>query len=60
MLKFTRKIPLLAILGVVMISLASCTPDTTSTQPEWIDYVNDGSVSLKLDYEGHDFYTDGI
>lgn len=60
MLKFTRKIPLLAILGVVMISLASCTPDTTSTQPGWIDYVNDGSVSLKLDYEGHDFYTDGI
>ena len=26
----------------------------------WVDYVNDGSVKLGLDYVGHDFYTDGI
>ncbi len=26
----------------------------------WVDYVNDGSVSLSLDYEGKDFYKDGI
>ena len=26
----------------------------------WVDYVNDGSVSLNLDYENRDFYVDGI
>lgn len=27
---------------------------------DWVDYVHDGSVSLNLDYEGRDFYVDGI
>ena len=27
---------------------------------DWIDYVHDGSVALNLDYEGRDFYVDGI
>lgn len=26
----------------------------------WIDYVNNGSVQLELDYEGRDFYVDGV
>ena len=26
----------------------------------WVDYVNDGTVSLGLDYVGKDFYVDGI
>ena len=26
----------------------------------WVDYVNDGTVKLGLDYKNHDFYTDGI
>ncbi|MCI2067957.1 MAG: thermonuclease family protein [Bacilli bacterium] len=26
----------------------------------YIDYVNDGSVKLGLDYKGHDFYKDGV
>ena len=26
----------------------------------WIDYVHDGSVALNLDYEGKDFYVDGV
>ena len=36
-----------------------------SKEPEkgdknWIDYANNGSVKLELDYVGHDFYKDGI
>ena len=26
----------------------------------WVDYVHDGTVQLKLDYKDRDFYTDGI
>ena len=40
-------------------------PTTTTTTsedslPEWVDYVHSGEVQLTLDYEGHDFYQDGI
>ena len=26
----------------------------------WVDYVHDGSVQLALEYEGKDFYVDGV
>lgn len=34
--------------------------DSTSTLPEWVDYVNESNVRLSLDYKGRDFYQDGI
>lgn len=40
--------------------------DTSSSQPssselpEWVDYAKDGTVKLALEYQGKDFYKDGI
>ena len=34
--------------------------DPVPGDANWIDYANDGSVKLALDYEGKDFYKDGI
>lgn len=38
--------------------ITTTTSDTSL--PEWVDYVHSGQVQLQLDYEGHDFYQDGI
>ncbi len=59
-MKFKKFLSLVA-LGFISIGMASCDGGTsTSEKPEWVDYVNSGLVTLDLDYEGHDFYTDGI
>ena len=34
--------------------------EPTPGDENWIDYANDGSVKLELDYEDKDFYVDGI
>ncbi len=34
--------------------------ETSEPTLEWIDYANNGSVQLTLDYEGRDFFTDGV
>lgn len=33
---------------------------TTSELAEWIDYINSDEAKINLDYEGRDFYKDGI
>ena len=43
----------------------SSSSSSSSQKPQkgdenWIDYVNNGSVKLALDYEGRDFYKDGV
>lgn len=69
---FKNKIISLILLGLVSVGLAGCNPvssttttsDTssngTSSLDEWIDYAHSGQVQLQLDYEGRDFYQDGI
>lgn len=57
--KFIRNILKLS-LGIVLISsLFSCGGQDKPNE-QTIDYVNDGSVKLSLDYKDHDFFTDGI
>ncbi len=46
-------------------SSASVSSESSSAEPQksdknWVDYARGGSIKLALEYEGHDFYTDGI
>lgn len=34
--------------------------ETPSSQKEWVDYIYDSNVELLLEYEGKDFYADGV
>lgn len=54
-LGFFKKLSLVAFL---LATLASCGGNSDSTKT--VDYVNDGSVKLKLDYQNHDFFKDGV
>jgi endonuclease YncB( thermonuclease family) len=46
---------------IPFIFLSGCGPATSSSAPkEEIDYAHNGSVTLPLDYQGKDFYKDGI
>lgn len=57
---------LVVLLPLCMVLAGCTTTDDGNTTSEdaastsEIDYVNDGSVALTLDYAGHDFYKDGI
>lgn len=63
-------IPLLALVGGLVVGCVPTQTNTsdssesnttdTSTLPEWVDYVHNGSVTLQIDYQGKDFYKDGI
>lgn len=60
-----KKILFTLFAGLLSIGLAACGQKSGSKEPEkgdknWIDYANNGSVKLELDYVGHDFYQDGI
>jgi endonuclease YncB( thermonuclease family) len=39
---------------------SSSSSSASSSSVATVDYVHDGTVSLSLDYVGHDFYTDGV
>ena len=39
---------------------SSSEQDKVPGDENWVDYVNNGTVKLELDYEGKDFYTDGV
>lgn len=39
----------------------SCSETSSGSELDpWVDYVHDGSVQLALEYEGKDFYVDGV
>lgn len=47
-------------LFVTSLSLASCGNNGNSEGKKFVDYVHNGSVKINLDYEGKDFYKDGV
>ena len=64
MKKLNRLVTGFAILLCVS-ALAGCRQTPKDNTPKrgdanWVDYVNDGSVKLELDYKNRDFYKDGI
>lgn len=46
--------------GDATTSEASSTVTHSMGDADWIDYAHNGSAKLKLDYKGHDFFTDGV
>lgn len=51
----------LFIISFALIGVASCGEDIKKPgATNFIDYAKDGDVKLTLDYQGHDFFTDGI
>lgn len=54
--KFWKKIGLI----IATITLGLILPTSCNSKNEFIDYTHNGSISLTLDYKGHDFYNDGI
>ena len=68
-MKNKKRFFLVALLaGLMSFGVIGCNSNSgggNSSTPEkgdknWVDYVNNGSVKLELDYAGHDFYTDGV
>ena len=60
-MKSFKKLLLLPL--IALSTLASCAnpgPDSGNSGPQWIDYVNNGSIKLEYDYVNRDFYKDGI
>ena len=45
---------------LLAMTFTACDSIPQKGDKNWVDYVSDGTVKLNLDYEGHDFYTDGI
>lgn len=54
-----RKISLLFLLPWMMTSCRKTNPSSVKSL-EKVDYVNNGSIKLNLDYQNKDFFTDGI
>ncbi len=50
--------------GFIAFGAVGCKKSSTKKRVKgdenWVDFVHDGSVKLGLEYEGKDFYTDGI
>ena len=65
-MKNKKRFFLIALLaGLMSFGVVGCNKNSGSSEPQkgdknWVDYANNGSVKLELDYVGHDFYTDGI
>lgn len=59
--KFFKKV-LLSTICAFALALPACTQagGPSKGDKNWIDYSTNGSVKLSLDYQGRDFYTDGI
>ena len=61
-----KKIIVSVLFAVLSLGMAACgNKQGESTDPQkgdknWVDYANNGSVKLELNYVGHDFYTDGV
>lgn len=50
-----------SVAGLAMVaSLAACGNSPSSGGSNFVDYAHNGSVTLQLDYEGKDFFTDGV
>ena len=47
------------LLSAGITGLTGCNDDGTD-EPEFIDYVTDGSIKLELEYKDHNFFTEGI
>lgn len=48
------------IIGFLALAISSLGFVTACGEPQFIDYVHDGNVHLQLDYEGKDFFKDGV
>lgn len=57
--KFLRLFKGLSLIFFLTATLVSC-GNTPINPAKKIDYVNDGTVKLTLDYKDHDFYKDGL
>ena len=65
-MKKNFKALILAALSIAAITLGACNNSGASSHDpypgdeNWVDYVNDGTVRLSLDYTGRNFYQDGV
>ena len=57
--KFFKKI-LIGALCASALTLSACETKPVKGDKNWVDYSTNGSVTLNLEYQGKDFYTDGI
>ena len=54
--RFTSLVSKIVFAGLMLVGTASI----AACQGKFHDYTKDGSVTLQLDFQGKDFYTDGI
>lgn len=52
-----KSLLVVALMGLASTALAGC---QTGGGPTFVDYAHNGSCALTLEYEGHDFFRDGI